>query len=62
MNVEDGEVTLTGTVRSIFEAEKAVPNTFESGTKAVRERFKLVDGSEFHRYYPRFYDYVCYDD
>ena len=61
VKVADGEVTLTGTVRSIFEADKAVSNTFEGGAKTVRARFKLVDGGEFHRYYPRFYDYVRYD-
>jgi len=61
VNVEDGEVTLTGTVRSIFEADKAVSNTFEGGAKTVSARFKLADGSEFHRYYPRFYAYVRYD-
>jgi len=61
VNVEDGEVTLAGTVRSIFEAEKSVTNAFEGGAKTVRARLNLADGTEFHRYYPRDYDYVRYD-
>jgi osmotically-inducible protein OsmY len=61
VTVEDGEVTLTGTVRSIFEADKAVLNSFEGGAKTVRARFNLADGTLFHRYYPRFYDYIRYD-
>jgi len=61
VNVADGEVTLTGKVRSIFEADKAVLNSFEGGAKTVRAQLNLADGTEFHRYYPRFYDYVRYD-
>jgi osmotically-inducible protein OsmY len=61
VKVADDEVTLTGTVQSIFEADKAVTNTFEGGAKSVRARLKLADGTEFHRYYTRDYDYVRYD-
>jgi len=61
VTVKDGEVTLTGTAHSIFEADKAVTNAFEGGAKTVRARLKLADGTEFHRYYPRDYDYVRYD-
>jgi osmotically-inducible protein OsmY len=61
VNVADGEVTLTGTVRSIFEADKAVLNSFEGGAKTVRAQLNLKDGTKFNRYYPRFYDYIRYD-
>ena len=61
VNVEDGEVTLTGNVRSFFEADKAVTNTFEGGAKSVRARLSLADGTQFQHYYPRDYDYVRYD-
>ena len=61
VNVKDGEVMLTGTVRSIFEADKAVVNAFEGGAKTVRARLNLADGTEFNRYYPWDYNDIRYD-